>query len=115
MANAPEKYSTIFYEVADRVATITLNRPHHLNAFNQPMADEIEDCWERIRRDDGVNAVVLRAVGDRAFCTGHDVSEALDWPDNVWSRRDPGGQLGPKAKQLWKPVVCAVNGMLCGG
>ena len=108
-------YETLFYETGDGVATVTLNRPHHHNAFTQQMMDEFELVWESIRRDDEVRAVVLRAVGDRAFCTGHDVSEDLDWPSNVWARKDPAHQLGPKTNELWKPVVLAVNGMICGG
>jgi enoyl-CoA hydratase/carnithine racemase len=106
---------TIEFEVEDLVATVTLNRVHHHNAFTQQMMDEVCEVWDLVRRDDGIRAVVLRAAGDQAFCTGHDVSEELDWPANVWSRKDPAHQLGPKTNELWKPVICAVNGMICGG
>jgi enoyl-CoA hydratase/carnithine racemase len=104
--------------VADKVATITLNRPHHLNSFTQQSMDEIQHAWQRIRLDNDVNVAVLRAVGDRAFCTGHDVSESLDGafpPGNIFAWRDPGYALGAKANELWKPVVCAINGMIGGG
>jgi enoyl-CoA hydratase/carnithine racemase len=62
-----------------------------------------------------VHVVVLRAAGDRAFCTGVDVKQGIDRHANVFSQTDPGEQLSPKLNQVWKPVVCAVNGMAAGG
>lgn len=111
-------YETILYEVADDgVATITLNRPERLNAFSRPMGKEFKDVWARIKWDDRVRAVVLRAVGDRAFSTGADVKEG-GWADKSvgpFDQEDPGPSLGPKQNQVWKPVVCAVQGMCAGG
>jgi enoyl-CoA hydratase/carnithine racemase len=108
-------YETILYDVADHVATITLNRPERLNAFTQRMCDEVQDAWQAIRLDDDVHAVVVRAAGDRAFNTGVDRGDGVVLADNVWSRIDPGVQLSPKANHVWKPVVCAVQGMCAGG
>jgi enoyl-CoA hydratase/carnithine racemase len=108
-------YETITYELSEHVATVTLNRPDKLNAFNQRMCDEFEDLWNAVRLDDDVHVVVLQANGDRAFCTGVDVREGLDFPANVWSRSDPGVQLGPKHNKLWKPLVTALHGMVAGG
>ena len=61
----------------DRVATITLNRPDALNAFDRQMCEEIADAWSQVKRDPAVNAVVLRAAGDRAFCAGPRRPQAL--------------------------------------
>jgi len=110
-------YETIEFDVADtHVATITLNRPDRLNSFNQTMADEISDAWGRVRDDDAIHSVVLRANGDRAFCTGIDVKEGVWWYDrSIWNQEDPGSYLGPRRHQVWKPVVAAVNGMCAGG
>lgn len=107
--------TTLEYAVADHVATVTLNRPERLNAFNQQMLDEFVDVWRRVRLDDDVHVVVLRAAGDRAFCTGVDVQEGIDQASNIWSQEDPGGDLGPRSNRVWKPVVCAVHGMVAGG
>ena len=64
-------YGTIRYETTpDRVATITLNRPEVLNAFDRQMCEEVRDAWRRVKDDPAVHAVVLRAEGDRAFCAG---------------------------------------------
>jgi len=110
-------YETIIYEVdaADRVATITLNRPQVLNAFNRTMCHEVRDAWHRVKDDSGVNAVVLRAAGDRAFCAGLDVREPYGQPDDVWNHEDPGELLSPKWQKVWKPVVCAVQGICTAG
>ncbi len=110
------EYSTIGYETTpDRVATITLDRPEVLNAFDRQMCEEIRDAWHRIKADPEVNAVVLRAAGDRAFCAGLDMKNAYGQPDDIWNHEDPGELLSPKWQKVWKPVVCAVHGMCTAG
>jgi len=97
------------------VATITLNRPEALNAFNRTMCEEMAQAWQAVKLDDTVHAVVLRAAGDRAFSAGLDVKTPWGQPDNVWHHEDPGEALSPKWQKLWKPVVCAVNGICTAG
>ena len=61
-------YETLRYELTDdHVATITLDRPEALNAFNQKMCEEFRSVWATVRSDDAVHAVVLQGGGDRAF------------------------------------------------
>jgi enoyl-CoA hydratase/carnithine racemase len=98
-----------------RVATITLNRPERLNAFNRAMCHEMADVWRTVKDDDSVNAVVLRANGDRAFSAGLDIKESYGQPSTVWNHEDPGELLSPKWQKMWKPVVCAVQGMCTAG
>ena len=106
----------IEFTLDDHVATITLNRPDRLNAFNQTMAREVAEAWQRVRDDDAIHVAVLQANGERAFCTGIDVKEGAWWFDqNIWNQDDPGAALGPKHHKVWKPVVAAVNGMCAGG
>ena len=101
----------------DKVATITLNRPQALNAFNWTMCKEFEALWPVLAEDNDVNAIVLRAAGDRAFCVGMDVREgkSLLGSENAWNKRDPGELLAPKQNRCWKPVIMAVHGMCAGG
>jgi enoyl-CoA hydratase/carnithine racemase len=112
-------YETLLYETSDdHVATITINRPDAMNSFNKESCDEFADVWERIREDDEVHTVVLRAALEcRAFCTGVDVKNGYgyDQSENPFLRRDPGEFLGPKQNLVWKPVVCAVHGLAAGG
>lgn len=99
----------------DRVATITLNRPDQLNTFNRTMCDEMAQVWRIVKADDTVNAVVLRAAGSRAFSAGLDVKTPYGQPENIWNHEDPGESLSPKWQKMWKPVVCAVQGMCTAG
>jgi enoyl-CoA hydratase/carnithine racemase len=110
-------YTTIEYDTDHdaKVATVTLNRPEVLNAFNRRMCEEIRDVWHVIKADTRVNAVVLRGAGDRAFSAGLDVKEDFGQPDSVWDHDDPGEFISPKWQKLWKPVVCAVHGMCTAG
>lgn len=115
----PSSLTTIRYEQSDDlVATITLDRPERHNAFTSTMCDEMAAVWRHVREDDRVRAVVLTASGDRAFCTGIDRDEVPADGTGEYdplTYDDPGGKLGPKANECWKPVVAAVNGMACGG
>lgn len=109
-------YQTLLYETSsDHVATITLNRPESLNAFNRSMCDEFREVWKHVRDDDGVHAVVLRAAAGRAFCAGLDVKSPYGQPDDIWNHEDPGAALSPKWNKCWKPVVCAVHGICTAG
>lgn len=110
-------FETILLEVdaTDHVATITLNRPGHLNAFNRTMCAEMAEAWRIVKLDDSVNAVVLRAAGPRAFSAGLDIKTPYGQPDNVWNHEDPGEYLSPKWQKMFKPVVCAVHGICTAG
>ncbi|HXZ62949.1 MAG TPA: enoyl-CoA hydratase/isomerase family protein [Acidimicrobiales bacterium] len=109
-------FSTIRYETSDdHVASITLNRPEALNAFDRTMCEEMRTAWRLVKDDPTVHAVVLRAEGDRAFCAGLDVTKPYGQPDDVWNHEDPGELLSPKWQKVWKPVVCAVQGMCTAG
>jgi enoyl-CoA hydratase/carnithine racemase len=109
-------YQTILYETADdHVATITLNRPEVLNAFNRQMCEDMREAWRSVKSDPSVHAVVLRAAGERAFCAGLDTRQPYGQPDDVWNHEDPGELLSPKWQQVWKPVICAVHGICTAG
>jgi enoyl-CoA hydratase/carnithine racemase len=102
-------------DAASHVATITLNRPESLNAFNRTMCEEMVEAWRIVKLDDSVHAVVLRAAGVRAFSAGLDIKAPYGQPTNVWNHEDPGEALSPKWQKMWKPVVCAVQGMCTAG
>ncbi len=113
---AESPYQTLLYETSDdHVATVTLNRPEAMNAFNRTMCDEFRDIWRRVREDDDVHAVVLRAAEGRAFSAGLDIKSDYGQPDDIWNHEDPGEPLSPKWNKCWKPVVCAVHGICTAG
>jgi enoyl-CoA hydratase/carnithine racemase len=111
-------YTTIILDVADGIATITLNRPERLNCFNRTMVVEFRDAWSRLRTDPQVRVLVLRAAPGRAFCSGVDVKEgwrAEGEETSPFDQDDPGEWLGPKSNKVWKPLIVAVHGMAAGG
>ncbi|WP_367322433.1 enoyl-CoA hydratase/isomerase family protein [Streptomyces sp. HUAS ZL42] len=97
------------------VAVVTLDRPARLNAVDLETARELADTWRGLRFDDSVRAVVLTGAGERAFCTGLDRDVVVPQPNSPYMQDDPLLRIGPKANDLWKPVVAAVRGMACGG
>jgi enoyl-CoA hydratase/carnithine racemase len=118
-------FETILYEERDGIAFVTLNRPEALNSFDSTMCREVKDVWRSLRANDDVRCVVLSGAGERAFCVGIDRNapdtyvvfekSTLYGTSNNYMYDDPGKDLGPKTNDLWKPVICAVNGMACGG
>ncbi len=129
-------YETLDYSVADQVLTLTLNRPHKLNAFTGTMMAELIDAFDRADADDGVRAVIVTGAG-RAFCAGADLSlgastfdyaKRSDRPDKAaspvgadgqvdWSHesvRDGGGRVTLRIFQCCKPVIGAINGAAVG-
>jgi enoyl-CoA hydratase/carnithine racemase len=111
-----DAFETVLLDVdaGDHVATITLNRSERLNAFNRTMCEEMAQAWRTVKLDESVHAVVLRATG-RAFSAGLDIKTPYGQPENVWNHEDPGESLSPKWQKMWKPVVCAVQGMCTAG
>jgi len=120
-------YETLLVRKDDGVAWVSLNRPAVRNAINQAMQDELAAVWHGFRYDDEVRCIVLTGEGE-AFCTGIDRAEAVSDENNAamaagdypgyptpWMYDDPGRDVGPKSRDLWKPVIAAVQGLVCGG
>jgi enoyl-CoA hydratase len=130
MSTTPAEFETLLYRTRDAVATITLNRPEHLNTIVPPMPDEIEAAIGLAERDAAVKVIVLRGAG-RSFSGGYDFGGGFDhWgeamnTDGAW---DPGKDFafvsaratGPTQKfmAIWrasKPVIAQVHGWCVGG
>ena len=109
--------SELLYDVKDRIATITLNRPDKLNAFTPAMIDGWARALGEAQADDTVNVVIVTGEG-RAFCSGGDVGRmregepsALDGKNGLWE----GVHRVPKQlEQMDKPVIAMVNGLAVG-
>jgi enoyl-CoA hydratase/carnithine racemase len=106
-------YQDIRFEVADGVATITLNRPQAMNAWTATMAAELGDAMVRCDGDDGIRAVVLTGAGDRAFCAGADLGRG----GGTFAGRERNERPAPRGKmphEIDKPVIAAINGHAVG-
>ncbi|MFH9726963.1 enoyl-CoA hydratase/isomerase family protein [Streptomyces sp. NPDC017254] len=97
------------------VAVVTLDRAARHNAITLEMARELSAVWRGFRYEDEVRAIVVTGAGGRAFCTGIDRSAEVPQPSSPYTIDDPLLTIGPKANDLWKPVIAAVEGMACGG
>ena len=114
-------YSQILYDVAEHVATITLNRPEALNAFTGTMMNEMIDAFDRIDADDDVRAAIVTGAG-RGFCAGADLSSGGDTFSRGGSDvvadsgvpRDGGGLVSLRIFDCKKPVIGAINGPAVG-
>jgi 2-(1,2-epoxy-1,2-dihydrophenyl)acetyl-CoA isomerase len=107
-------WETILFEVAEGVATLTLNRPDKLNAFNDQLHHDIADALGRVESDDTIRALVITGAG-RGFCSGADLSSRLDRKGGTNDALDK--QYHPRLRRLRalkKPVVAAVNGPAAG-
>lgn len=106
---------TVLYEREGHIATITYNRPEALNAVNGELRRDLDAAWERLRTDDEAWVAIVTGAG-RAFCAGADL-------------KDPGSSVGndehsfwevpsftslESGKEIWKPVIAAVNGYALG-
>ena len=117
-------YEHIRYDVADRIARITLNRPERMNAWTATMEREVRRAMEAAAADDGVRAIVLTGEG-RAFCAGADMEElaVLD-PNDIraeeWMRpfdmnRRPDWQTRYSFyPAVPKPIIAMLNGATAG-
>lgn len=107
-------YEDILYTKANGVATIAINRPDTLNAVTAHSLQEIEAAFHDAGEDRTVGVVVLTGVGDKAFCTGADVS---------WQKAGKMGRTGAAIftppymtiSRCPKPVIARVNGYAIGG
>ena len=119
-------FETLLYSVEDGIATITINRPEKLNAFNTQMMKDMIAAFDATDADDAVRVVIVTGAG-RAFCAGADLSagaetfnydaraaedKAARMRDGV--QRDGGGLLTLRIFESLKPVISACNGAAVG-
>lgn len=118
-------YETIKLEVANGVATLTLNRPDRMNAFTDVMMREMIAAFDETDANDDVRAVIVTGEG-RAFCAGADLGSGgatFDYEKRLAGRgedfeearvRDGGGRVGLRIYESLKPVIAAINGAAVG-
>ena len=106
-------YQSIRYEVADAVATVTLDRPESLNALTATMRGDLRAALKAAARDDAVRAVVITGAG-RGFCSGADLRGGTAEREFRRLLTDEYNPLIRAVRDLPKPVIAAVNGVAAG-
>jgi E-phenylitaconyl-CoA hydratase len=115
MTHAKEK--AVDYRVDGGIAWITLDRPHEGNSINRALASEIALVWKDVRENREVHVAIITGRGKRHFCTGASVS-GLTTDDTgnglANGRLQDVVRLSSMQNDVWKPVICVVNGLCVG-
>jgi enoyl-CoA hydratase/carnithine racemase len=111
-------FEHILYQKSDFRATITLNRPQVLNAINFEVLEEMNAALKDASWDDRVAVLVVTGAGDRAFCSGADLDEQKEFlqrPRDYWKWMGEFIECHERLRNLGKPTLARLNGMVVGG
>jgi len=112
-------YETLLYEVDDRVATITLNRPERHNALSQKLCAELMEVVRAADQDPSVRVLVITGAGGKAFSAGYDIKESAEAPKRTLSEwRDRLNRDLRFTYSVWecsKPVIAMIDGFCLAG
>ncbi len=113
-------FQEIRYDVADRILTLTLDRPDRLNAWTQNMGRELIAAFDAADADDDIRVIIVTGAG-RGFCAGADLEQGgdtFDWREREHDEgsvpRDGGGRFALRVFASTKPVIAAINGPAVG-
>jgi enoyl-CoA hydratase len=109
-------YETLFYEVREQVALVTLNRPKVLHALNAVVFDELEEVFAALSVDEAVRVILLTGAGEKAFAAGADLNEVLGTDaksGETLARRGQG--VFRLIETCGTPVIALINGFALGG
>ncbi len=109
-------YQTLLFDIRDRIAFVTINRPDKLNALNDQVMAELGLAAERIATEDGIHGALLTGAGPKAFVAGADIADlAKQGPFDGKARAQRGQAVLRRLETCGKPVVAAINGFALGG
>jgi enoyl-CoA hydratase len=109
-------FTSLLFDVHDRVATITVNRPDKLNALDDATIGELDEAIDVVERRDDIGGVIVTGAGARAFVAGADIEElSVQGPLDGRARARRGQAVFLRFERSRKPVIAAVNGFALGG
>jgi len=113
---APDSDEKVIYEIRDRVAYVTINRPHAYNACDFETYDRLAEVWADFAHNDDAWVAILTGAGDKAFCAGSDIKQnftSAPEPADAFAAAGRGDLM--RGLEIWKPIIAAVNGHCNGG
>jgi len=108
-------FDTIIHERRGPIALIRLNRPEKHHAINSAMSRELIECLDALEADEDVCVIVLTGAGEKSFCAGADMGEAMARGTDGRGTNDSAAQAAFRLSQVKKPLIAAVNGYAYGG
>ncbi len=104
------------FEIRDRVAYLTLNRPEAMNAMDPELYKALSDAWIEVRDNPEIWCAVITGAGDRAFTAGADLKKTIPRQPEMWEFwQTQAEQILNRGLEVWKPVIAAVNGYCLAG
>jgi enoyl-CoA hydratase/carnithine racemase len=106
----------LLFEVRDRVAYLTFNRPEAMNAMDPETYQELSQGWIEVRDNPEIWCAVITGAGDRAFTAGADLKKTIPRQPEMWEFwQTQAEQILNRGLEVWKPVIAAVNGYCLAG
>lgn len=106
----------LVYEKRNHIAYIRIDRPERGNALHGSMVEPMKEIWAEVRDDPWIRCAIVTGTGDRHFCTGADLG-AVAARGGVKAGKGPLSDevfWSPRQNRVWKPTICAVNGLVAG-
>lgn len=107
---------SVIYEIKDKIAYVTINRPQALNACDEPTYDRLAGVWQDFRENDDAWIAIITGMGERAFCAGSDIKKNFSdepRPSGAFEHIHKGTLT--RGLDIWKPIIAAINGHCNGG
>jgi enoyl-CoA hydratase/carnithine racemase len=106
----------LLFDVEDRVAVLTLNRPDSGNSLSPELLLALEEAWDRVNSDTSILVAIITGAGSRHFCTGADVGSLKAGMGGLQNQTyAAANRFSPRMRHVAKPVICAVNGLVNAG
>ncbi len=106
----------LLFEIRDRVAYLTFNRPEAMNAMDPETYQQLSEAWIEVRDNPEIWCAIITGAGDRAFTAGADLKRTIPREPEAWQFwQTQAEQILNRGLEVWKPVVAAVNGYCLAG
>jgi enoyl-CoA hydratase/carnithine racemase len=114
MTNQEVTDSTVTIKIDEHIATITINRPHAMNALDPDTLQQLAKIWLEVRDNDDIWVAIVTGEGEQSFCAGSDLKKTIPQGNQSDPFQSQGLLQIDNGLELWKPVIAAVRGYCLG-